>query len=167
MTLLSEGATSPSWQCQCLFLFFPNQEKEKIVVKLMQTSEAALALQLPAKECSVGVEAASFPCVGKGNLLPCSRAQAFPREGRFVPLYRNTFCYGGGWGAAFPDPDSSKTNSWVDCWLVKKGVLTTPPSHSPLEQVPKLLGAASSVLHLEKPCSDMGICAFPSCSWIN
>lgn len=152
-----------------LFLF-SNQKKEKIVVKLVQVSETALGLQLPAKECSGGVKAASLSSVGKGNMLPCSRARHCPREGRFVPLYRNTFCCGGGCSAAFPDPDSSKTNSWVDCWLVEKSILGASPSHSPLEQAPKLLGAAGSVLycqHLEKPCSGKGIRAFPSCSWIN
>lgn len=52
----------------------------------------------------------------------------------------------------------------------EKSVLTASPSRSPLEQVPELLGAEGSVSHcehLEKPCSDKGICAFPSRSWIN
>lgn len=85
MTLLTEDVTSLSWKCQCLFFFFLTGRKKKIVTKLMQISEAALPLQLPAKECSGGVKAASLPCVGKGNMPPCSRAQAFPQRRQVCP----------------------------------------------------------------------------------
>lgn len=84
VTLLSEDVTSLSWECQCLFFFFLTGRKKKIIMKLMQISEAALALQL--KGCSGGVKAASFPCVGKGHMLPCSRAQAFPQRRQNLSL---------------------------------------------------------------------------------
>lgn len=122
MTLLSEDDTSLVLGMPVSLFLYSNQEKEKIAVKLEQISEAALALQLPAKECSGGVKAASLPSVmwEKETCSPAAEPRHAPREGRFVPLYRNIFCCGGGCGASFPDPDSSKTNSWADCWLVKK-----------------------------------------------
>lgn len=114
MTLLNEDVTSLSWECQCLFFFFLTKRKKKIIVKLMKISEAAVALQLQPKNAQGVSWQHHFPLWEKETCSSAAEPRHSPREGRFVPFYRNIFCCGGGCGAAFPDCDSSKTYSWID-----------------------------------------------------
>lgn len=65
-----------------LFLF-SNQEKEEMVMKLVQVSEAAPSQGI----LSRGVKAASFPSVGKETCFPAAEPRHCPTEGRFVLLY--------------------------------------------------------------------------------
>lgn len=113
--------------------------------------------------------AASFPSLGKGNMLLCSRAQAFPQRRQICPSLQKSSVVEV--AAVLLSLIVIPGKHIAGLTLVgEKSVLTASPSRSPLEQVPELLGAEGSVSHcehLEKPCSDKGICAFPSRSWTN